>query len=36
MPQGLEPKDTKLQADNARKAFDQKFERFARLSARAS
>ena len=36
MPEGLELEDTKLQADNARKAFDQEFERFARFRARVS
>lgn len=31
MPEGLELEDPKLQADNARKAFEQEFERFARF-----
>ncbi|HEY0407032.1 MAG TPA: phenylalanine--tRNA ligase subunit alpha [Pyrinomonadaceae bacterium] len=33
MPEGLELEDPKLQAENARKAFEQEFERFARFRA---
>ncbi|MBD0327172.1 MAG: hypothetical protein ICV68_12120, partial [Pyrinomonadaceae bacterium] len=33
MPEGLKTEDPKLKADEARKAFEQEFERFARFRA---